>query len=77
MLTELVTAGSEQQDLFDVREAERSQRLMTALDTINRRMGRDTVFYAGSGIKQDWAAFANMKSQAFTTNWRQMIQVKV
>ena len=31
---------------------------MTALDAINRRMGRDTVFYAGSGIKRDWAAFA-------------------
>ena len=77
MLTELVTAGSEQQDLFDVREAERSQRLMTALDTINRRMGRDTVFYAGSGIKRDWAAFANMKTRAFTTNWRQMMEVKV
>ena len=32
---------------------------------INRRMGQDTVFYAGSGIKRDWAAFANMKTQAF------------
>ena len=49
---------------------------MTALDAINRRMGRDTVFYAGSGIRRDWAAFATMKTQAFTTDWRHVIQVK-
>jgi DNA polymerase V len=77
MLTELIAAGTEQRDLFDGRDEERSQRLMTALDAINRRMGQDTVFYAGSGIKRDWAAFANMKTQAFTTNWRQMMAVKV
>ena len=77
MLTELIAAGTEQRDLFDTRDEQRSQRLMTTLDAINRRMGRDTVFYAGSGIKRDWAAFANMKTQAFTTNWRQMMEVKV
>ena len=31
---------------------------MTALDAINRRMGRDTVFDAGAGIHRDWKAFA-------------------
>jgi DNA polymerase V len=77
MLTELVAEGTEQRDLFDTRDGDRRQRLMTALDTINRRMGRDTVFYAGSGIRRDWAAFANMKTQAFSTDWRQMMQVRV
>ena len=49
---------------------------MTALDAINRRMGRDTVFYAGSGIRRDWTAFANMKTPAFTTDWRQVMRVR-
>jgi hypothetical protein len=31
---------------------------MTALEAINRRMGRDTVFDAGAGIHRDWQAFA-------------------
>ena len=31
---------------------------MTALDAINRRMGRDTVFDTGAGIHRDWQAFA-------------------
>ena len=77
MLTELVAEGTEQRDLFDTRDQDRRQQLMTALDTINRRMGRNTVFYAGSGVKRDWAAFANMKTQPFSTDWRQLMQIKV
>ena len=49
---------------------------MATLDAINRRMGRDTVTYAGSGLRRDWKAFANMKTQHFTTDWRQMMRVK-
>ncbi len=76
MLTELIPQGTGQPDLFDTRDEDRSRSLMAALDAINRRMGRDTVFYAGSGIRRDWAAFANMKSGHFTTDWRQVPSVK-
>jgi DNA polymerase V len=76
MLDELVPRGSGQQDLFDGRDEARSRRLMAALDTVNRRMGRDTVFYAGSGIRRDWRAFANMKSQRFTTDWAQLMRIQ-
>ena len=48
---------------------------MIARDAINRRMGHDTVFYAGSGIRRDWQAYANVKSRHFTTDWRQMLRV--
>jgi DNA polymerase V len=76
MLTELTAAGTEQPDLFDTRDEARSRRLMSALDAINQRMGRDTLFYAASGIHRDWKAFANMKSRHFTTDWRQVLQVR-
>ncbi len=52
-----------------------SQRLMTALDAINRRLGRDTAFYAGSGIRRDWKGVATKKTQHFTTDWRQLLPV--
>jgi DNA polymerase V len=48
---------------------------MATLDAINRRMGRDAVFYAASGVKRDWAMAATMKSQYFTTDWRQLLCV--
>jgi DNA polymerase V len=49
---------------------------MTTLDAINRRMGRDSVFYAASGIKRDWAMARNMNSQHFTTDWSHILTVK-
>jgi hypothetical protein len=57
MLAELCPAGAGRADVFDTRDTDR-RRLMTALDTINGRMGRDTVFYAGAGIHRDWKSLA-------------------
>jgi DNA polymerase V len=75
-LDELSSNAVRQGDLFDQRDTERNSRLMVTLDSINHRMGRDTVFYAGSGIKRDWKAFANMKTQHFTTDWWQLLSIK-
>ena len=47
-----------QADVFDSRVTDRRRRLMTALDAINRRVGRDSDFYAGAGIHRDRKAFA-------------------
>ena len=52
MLTELTEAGATEPDLFDARDSDRRNRLMQAVDGLNRRMGRDTVTYAGSGINR-------------------------
>jgi hypothetical protein len=57
MLTELTPDTEHQGDFLDIRDTARSQRLMVALDAINRRLGRDTVFSAASGVKRDiWLA---------------------
>jgi DNA polymerase V len=77
MLTELTSDTEHQRDFLDTRDTARGHQLMTALDAINRRMGRDNVFYAASGIRRDWAMARNMKSQHFTTDWQQVLQVKV
>jgi Domain of unknown function (DUF4113) len=45
----------------------RSRRRVEAIAAINPRMGRYTVIYAGSGVRRDWAAFTNMKSQQITS----------
>ena len=75
MLTELTPDSVHQGDFLETRDTVRSQQLMTALDAINRRMGRDTVFYPASGIRRDWAMARTMKSQHFTTDWQQLMQV--
>lgn len=45
------------------------------MERLNRRLGRDALFYAGSGIRRDWRAFAKMKSRHFTTSWGQILEV--
>jgi DNA polymerase V len=67
MLTELTAEGAGQANMFDTRDADRRRSLMAAADAIIRRMGRDTVFYAGSSPRRGWVAFANMKTQHLTT----------
>ena len=76
LLAELTEEGTGQPDLFDTRDTVRRRQLMQTVDAINRRMGRDTVFYAGSGIHRDWAAAASRKSRQFTTDWRQVMRVR-
>ena len=77
MLTELTPDTEHQGDFLDTRDHARSKQLMATLDAINRRMGRDTVFYAATGIKRDWTMAATMKSPHFTTDWQQLMQVTV
>jgi DNA polymerase V len=74
MLTELTTNAEGQGDLFDARDPRRQQ-LMLALDRLNRRLGRNTVFYGAAGVRREWAAAAIMKSRHFTTDLGQIMQV--
>ncbi len=76
MLTELTPDTEHQGDFLDNRDRARSKRFMATLDAINRRMGRDSLFYAASGIKRDWAMAATMKTRHFPTDWDQIMRVR-
>ena len=45
----------------------RRERLMAALDSLNARYGRRTVFPAGAGVRQGWTTRAGRKSANYTT----------
>lgn len=53
-----------------------NSKLMAALDHVNQTMGRRTLFYASSGIRQGWTGACARKSPAYTTDWDNLIQVK-
>lgn len=71
MLVDLSPAGQQQQDLLSG-DTDRSQRLIGVLDELNRRMGRGTAFFAQEGVRKAWCLRAEMKSKAFTTDWKQL-----
>ncbi len=66
-----------QPDLFaDNREQAKEARLSEALDRINRKFGRGTLFHLAEGIERPWFMKRNMLSPACTTNWDQLLKVK-
>ncbi|MBU0593529.1 MAG: Y-family DNA polymerase [Gammaproteobacteria bacterium] len=76
MLMELGPAGRRQHMLFSDEGAEnRSARLMQVLDGINRKMGKDTLFMASSGIEKGWRMKQGNKSPCYTTSWGELAQV--
>jgi len=55
---------------------DRRKGLMDAIDKINRRCGRDTVFVASAGIKKDWQMRRAKLSPAYTTRWSDLKKIK-
>jgi len=50
--------------------------LMDVIDTVNKYLGQDTVFYATSGIKKDWEMKRAKLSPRYTTRWSDLPKVK-
>lgn len=77
-LGELVSAEAQQQDLFQTSiNQEKTGRLMHALDSINRKMGRATLKLASEGVqdRQPWRMKQERRSPGYTTRWEDLLQV--
>ncbi|MDR9501241.1 MAG: Y-family DNA polymerase [Desulfurivibrionaceae bacterium] len=71
MLTDLSPTGCGQAHLFSP-PLQESRPLMTALDTINKRWGRNTLHYGAEGLSKPWAMRQDFKSPAYTTCWQEL-----
>lgn len=71
MLTDLSHRGCRQANLF-MRPAPQATALMSALDHVNRRWGRNTLHYGAEGISKPWAMRRDFKSPAYTTSWQEL-----
>jgi DNA polymerase V len=76
LLEGLVNENRTQEDLFTASDGPRQKALMSALDSVNRRYGRDTMHMAGEGIKQRWKMKRGRLSPRFTTCWDELPRVK-
>jgi DNA polymerase V len=76
MLLDLVKAERVQTGLFDHPDDARSQARMRTLDKLNRRFGRDTVFFAAAGVnRRGWSMQRGSLSPRYTTNWDELLTV--
>ena len=72
ILTALEPAHQVQTHLFDQHDRERSQKLMAAIDTINREWGSGTIRYAAVGLRPGWLMRCARRSPRYTTRWEEL-----
>jgi DNA polymerase V len=67
VLSELVTRQHLQNDLFA--RLPSSDALMTVMDVINRKMGKESIKLASEGFVRPWRMKQGNKSPSYTTKW--------
>ncbi len=76
MLGELVPKEGCQTDLFTSSTSPlKSDKLMTVMDGINRKMGKESIKLASEGFKRPWKMKQGNKSPCYTTAWNEIIKV--
>ncbi|AVM44038.1 DNA polymerase V subunit UmuC [Victivallales bacterium CCUG 44730] len=73
----LESDANRQIDLFaDTASEEKDDRLSKALDSINTKYGRGTIFHLSEGVKKPWQMRRDMLTPNYTTSWSQIPLVK-
>ncbi|TLD71484.1 Y-family DNA polymerase [Phragmitibacter flavus] len=72
-LSEMVAEGTENLELFAPVKKERNHALMKAMDELNQKMGRNTVVFAGSGVKREWFTKRDLRSPRYTTDMNELV----
>lgn len=74
MLLDLAPAANLRQSCFwDSNYTEQQEKLMSTVDAVNRKYGRDTLFYGAMGIKRDWQMKQSRRSPRYTTRWLELV----
>lgn len=73
-LMDLVSARHTQGDLFNTSPGDPA--LMAVYDQLNHRYGTDTLFMAAQGISPKWAMRRDFLTPRYTTNWRDLPQIR-
>jgi DNA polymerase V len=75
-LAGLTPTSSLQADLLTAPDSARSKALMRTIDAVNLDHGRGTLRFAMSGTKQRWGLKAEKKSNRYTTEWDEILEVR-
>lgn len=76
LLLDLCRRNEYTQDLFAPEQPVKTERLMSALDAINRRWGRGTLQPGRIAKPTEWSMRREMLSPAYTTQWKSLLVAK-
>ncbi len=77
MLTGIVNQYNVPPDAFEPAYVDdRTKKVMDTIDSLNNVLGRDTLYYASNGCKQEWHMRREKLSPKYSTNWKDIPTVK-
>ena len=76
ILTGIQPAATHQGHLFVQADHPGNRALMEAVDAVNKRWGRGTVFFAAAGTQQPWRMRQQQHSKRYTTRWDEVPEVR-
>ena len=74
VLLDIIPQTETQGALWGSPDTPERQKLLFAIDTLNRRHGRRTVQFAASGVRRGWQMRSDQKSRNYTTSWSDLIR---
>ncbi|HAQ61686.1 TPA: SOS mutagenesis and repair protein UmuC [Candidatus Delongbacteria bacterium] len=75
LLDGIVPAGSVQYNLFTPDRFDPA--VDNVLDSINKKWGDNTLFIASAGIKKKWSMRREFVSPHYTTDWNELLKIKI
>lgn len=75
IITDLVPEDQIQMNMFDTLDRKKHARLMRAMDALNEKDGRGTVFLSSQGTTRHWKLRQEKKSQHYTTQWKDILNI--
>ena len=75
IVSEIVPERPLQGDLFDTRNREKYNRVMTVMDNLNSSYGKQKIKLAAQGFDRKWKLKNEMLSPCYTTNMRDLMSV--
>ncbi|MDI1351288.1 MAG: DUF4113 domain-containing protein, partial [bacterium] len=76
----LIPKDPRQLDMFHEptdEDLEKTEHLMSIMDDINQKFGKQTIRLAAEGYSRPWAMRAELKSPAYTTRWSDLPPVSL
>ena len=77
IVMDIVPEDQVQRGLFDYVDREKNKAVMTAMDKINKALGKDLVRFAVQGFDKKWKLRAAHLSKRYTTNINELLTIKI
>lgn len=79
ILDGLVPDHCYQRDLFAPRhlDFEKEKKIMSAVDALNARYGKSTLHSLAEGLHKSWRMKQHLRSSYFTTDWKDLLTIKI